>query len=87
MVERAEVKYQEHMRRAGHDAILECEGMSFDSLARDELARLKGIPREERDEEIELRIKKLSRLLAKSPSPFAAISDEQLIAEIELRGL
>jgi hypothetical protein len=45
MVRRADAAYQEDMRRAGHDALLECDGATFEGLADAEATRIEGIIR------------------------------------------
>lgn len=43
MVRRADSEYQDKMRKAGHDALLECDGETFASLATRELERLENV--------------------------------------------
>ena len=43
MVGRAEPEHQDAMRRASHDAILECDGLTWASLAACEAARISGV--------------------------------------------
>lgn len=109
MVKRADDDYQADMRRAGHDALLECDGsVTFAVMAGREADRLGkliangdgGRPffwiagerhyastEEERNAVREKAIKQLRRLAGDSESPLASISDDELLAEIERRGL
>ena len=108
MVRRADDDYQDDMRRAGHDAMLECEGDTFATLAAAELARIQDVLiRGERDgckfamiagtkhyveteERMALRkraVKMLRRMTDGGSAKLANVSDAELLAELERRGL
>lgn len=108
MVERADDNYQDDMRRAGHDALLECDDATFASLAAAEADRIEGVlssgepegsryakigPRKyyvDANQRTNLRrraVNVLRRIAANNTSPLASVSDDDLMAEVERRGL